>query len=430
MPLAEPIASLDFLKGVRGLTYPLTNLKGPGRLKSASPQTRTPSNGSSFHGESGSGFTLSGDSYDLPQPDPRVNNAFPRRRPLGNCRIRVLPTKCSRKEAGVFDDFLDGERIELTVPIVLDDKGYLDRRCPSGQCGSGFKVHHDDWLEIVADEAAYCPICGHSQEAQYFSTPEQDQYLGDFAMQHVMGMVDDSMEGLARSFNSRQQAGFVSLSMTYERGAPQLVVPCEASDLLRQDIRCEKCACRFATIGAAYFCPACRHNSGVLEYNASVENIEKILVALDQLVDAMKAHADEDAAENLRRSLLENSMEDLATILQRRTETLFALLPNEAQFTRDDNLFQRLVDASALWERATGVSYKDIVDENEWQDLGTMMQRRHKVGHKLGHVDQRYVEKSGDAGYEVGQRLVIRKHDVKRYLACVKKLVGGLEKLL
>jgi hypothetical protein len=218
--------------------------------------------------------------------------------------------------------------------------------------------------------------------------------------------------------------------MSYERGAPLMILPCEATELLRQDIRCEKCSCRFTTIGATFFCPACQHNSGSLEYQSSVENIERILDALDQLAGAMRAQNDEDVAENLRRSLLENALEDLATILQRRTETLFASLANEASFSRDDNLFQRLSDASDLWKQATGPSYEDLLDAPKWMALNTMMQRRHKIGHKHGHVDQKYVDKSGDCSYQVGQRLVISKKQVRIYLTAVKKLIDGLEKLV
>lgn len=330
----------------------------------------------------------------------------------------------------MFDELSDGESIELSVPIALDDKGYLDRRCPSSECGVDFKVHYDDWLSLVKDEAAYCPVCGHAHDAQDFSTPEQYQYFGDMAMQHAMRIFDESMVYQARSFNARPQSGFVRLSVSYEPGAPLLVVPCEATELFRQDISCEQCSCRFATTGAAYFCPACQHNSSSAEYESSVENIERILDTLEQLTAAMRAQHDEDAAENLRRSLLENTLEDLATVLQRRTERLFASLANEASFPRDDNLFQRLSDASDLWKQATGTSYEDLLDAQEWAALNTMTERRHKIGHKQSHVDQRYRDKSGDSTYQVGQRLVISKEQVRAYLSAVRKLVDGLEKLV
>jgi len=45
-------------------------------------------------------------------------------------------------------------------------------------------------------------------------------------------------------------------------------------------------------------------------------------------------------------------------------------------------------------------------------------------------VDQRYVDKSGDRSYAVGQRLVISVQQVQRLAAIITKLVGGLRDLV
>jgi hypothetical protein len=45
--------------------------------------------------------------------------------------------------------------------------------------------------------------------------------------------------------------------------------------------------------------------------------------------------------------------------------------------------------------------------------LETMIQRRHKLGHCQGIVDQRYIEKSGDTSYGIGQRLLISRELVE-----------------
>ena len=53
-------------------------------------------------------------------------------------------------------------------------------------------------------------------------------------------------------------------------------------------------------------------------------------------------------------------------------------------------------------------------------------QRRHILEHNAGIVDGRYIEKSGDTSYSVGQRLVLKKNEVRELLAIVRKLCNGL----
>lgn len=63
---------------------------------------------------------------------------------------------------------------------------------------------------------------------------------------------------------------------------------------------------------------------------------------------------------------------------------------------------------------------------DELRTIEVMVQRRHKIGHAQAIVDQRYVEKSGDRAYEVGQRLVVTRAQVVRLAAAVEKLADGL----
>lgn len=49
----------------------------------------------------------------------------------------------------------------ISVPIDVDEKGYLDRQCPSEDCEFFFKVNEEDWLNIVSDDAVWCPFCRH-----------------------------------------------------------------------------------------------------------------------------------------------------------------------------------------------------------------------------------------------------------------------------
>jgi hypothetical protein len=59
---------------------------------------------------------------------------------------------------------------EVSVPIERDPEGFLDKECPSETCFFLFKVHGDDWLNIVRDEEVFCPSCRHAAPAKSWYT--------------------------------------------------------------------------------------------------------------------------------------------------------------------------------------------------------------------------------------------------------------------
>ena len=53
-------------------------------------------------------------------------------------------------------------------------------------------------------------------------------------------------------------------------------------------------------------------------------------------------------------------------------------------------------------------------------------QRRHLLTHQGGIVDQRYLDRSGDPDYALGQRLVIREAAVQEFADVLSTLVTGM----
>ncbi len=316
------------------------------------------------------------------------------------------------------------------VDMPLDEKGYLDRQCPAAQCKASFKVVDQDWNEKLANETAYCPICGKSAEDTEWNTPDQIAYATREIERAATGRINRALRTSARRFNSRHQRGFIQLRMSVRPDRLPVRVPIGAAEALRQDFACAECGCRYSTIGAAFFCPACRHNCPLTDFETCVRTITTILDGIASISSTIRDTSGLDAARNVERQLLENAVEDIATVLQRTSGALFCQLPNQANYRRDANLFQRLVDASDLWKQATGASYEDFVTSYEWALAKRMMQRRHKIGHEYGMVDQRYVDQSGDRSYEPGQRLVVHEREVRDLLAIVIKLLVALRGLV
>ncbi len=90
------------------------------------------------------------------------------------------------------------------------------------------------------------------------------------------------------------------------------------------------------------------------------------------------------------------------------------------------NVFQRMDEASELWQSAIGRGYGDILNATEFVFLKKMVQRRHKLGHSQGMIDSRYVRNTGDSNYQPGQRLVVNQADVRELAKVATKLVAGL----
>lgn len=322
-----------------------------------------------------------------------------------------------------------GGTISVPIGIPIDDDGYFDRRCPSDACRSDFKVLFEDWKNKVSDAQVFCPICREEAESAEWNTPDQVEHIQRVALNRISGIIDNALSQDARDFNRTQSPGFVQVSMAYKAGAPTLIVPISAAEELRQKFSCEECECRYSSLGAAFFCPACGHNSAESTFAQTVAAVQKSLAALPAIQVAVQATSDADAAKNTAREILENSMGRIVGAFQRVAETLFDRTPGAATVRRRKNVFQNLAEGSALWRTATGKGYEDFLTSIEMADLLRLIQQRHLLAHREGIVDQDYINKSGDKTYAPGQRLVIQETAVIRAAYLVSKLTEELRKL-
>jgi hypothetical protein len=184
---------------------------------------------------------------------------------------------------------------------------------------------------------------------------------------------------------------------------------------------CEVCGCRYASIGAAFFCPACGHNSARSTFADTIANVRRGLDLIPRLTEML----DKDQAADLGRGIAENAMVKLVTAFQRCAEATYDALP-DPKAAPGFNAFQRLADGTALFAGATGRGYEAIVPPDELAELRRAFQQRHTLVHDDGLVDQQYIDRSGDTSYRVGQRLVIKPVAARRAAELVEKLAGGL----
>jgi len=311
---------------------------------------------------------------------------------------------------------------QISVSIEADAEGYFDRECPSPECLFLFKIHEDDWRDKVRDEEVFCPFCGHTADSDKWWTQDQIEHSNKTAVRQVEQRLGRAMKRDADRWNRRQpRNSFISMTMKVDNRPRHVPLPLSAAEPMRLKITCSECACRYAVIGAAFFCPACGHNAAELVFAQSLGGIRNALGSIGAVRTAI---SDKDAAETTVRLLIENGLQNAVTAFQRYAEALFARHSSAPPPRR--NAFQNLAEGSDLWHGAFGNRYDAHLAAAELAALTRAFQQRHLLAHTQGLVDQDYITRSGDNAYRVGQRLVIREATVRECLDLIEKLANGL----
>lgn len=317
---------------------------------------------------------------------------------------------------------LDGTHT-VSVPVPTDADGYFDKECPNEECQSSFKVFAEDWRNIVRDEEMFCPFCRHAAPTDQWHTTEQVEAAKKAAIAQFQGRINSAMKRDADQWNRRQpRDSFLKITMKVDSRPGHVFLPPMAAEPMRLKITCPACSCRYAVIGAAFFCPACGHNAADLMFTQSIDAIRKALGAIPGVRAAID---DRDAAETTVRLIVENGLQNAITAFQRYAEALYATRFPSLPAPRR-NAFQNLAEGSALWLAASGKEYGDFLTVAELTVLGRYFQQRHLLAHRQGLVDADYITRSGDTSYREGQRLVVREASVQECLTIVEKIARGM----
>lgn len=314
--------------------------------------------------------------------------------------------------------------MEIPITIHSDEKGYFDRECPNENCLYTFKINMQDWKEKVSDDEVHCPMCGHIDTADKWWTQEQLESMQEIAASYAMSMItkelDKAFGKLARSTRNNK---FLKITYKPSKKITFQNNPIGQSEEWETDITCEKCGTRYSVIGSAYFCPCCGHNSAVSAFNESTDSIEKMLKSLSEMKQLLTESYGRDKAETMCRGLLESSLGDIVSAFQKFASCHYDKLTGEISRVND---FQIIEKGSQLFKDAAGKGYEEWLSDQELHDMNMLFQRRHLIEHNNGMVDQKYVDKSGDHSYVIGQRLVVKENDAYALLAIIKKLAKGL----
>jgi RNA polymerase subunit RPABC4/transcription elongation factor Spt4 len=317
---------------------------------------------------------------------------------------------------------MDGQSV--SVPIETDDNGFIDKQCPDEDCEFIYKVNEEDWANIFKDEAVWCPLCRHEAPADQWFTLAQVEHAKAEALAVIQGKINNALRSGAQKFNRKQpKNSFISMSMKVIGGTKKThTIPASAAELMQLEIQCEECESRFAVIGSAYFCPACGHNSVTRTFYDSLRKIRAKKDNVEVVRKALVESTGKDGAELICRSLIETCISDGVVAFQKYCEGMY-----EPYGKSPFNAFQRLEQASQLWEKAVQIAFDFWLTEEELKALGILYQKRHLLAHNEGIVDSKYIQKSADNSYKEGQRIVIVGRDVEVLVSVLEKLASSIE---
>ena len=317
--------------------------------------------------------------------------------------------------------------MDIPIELISDEKGYFDRECPNENCLYTFKIKIQDWKDKVSAEEVHCPMCGHIDTSEKWWTQAQLDSASKIASDYVMDMISGELDKIFGRL-ARSTRGNKFVKITYKPGKRISFSnnPIGQSEEWETEIECDKCGTRYSVIGSAYFCPCCGNNSAISVFDESLDSIEKMLESLGEMKELLTNSYGRDKAETMSRSLLESSLGDIVSAFQKFAECVYKQKSSEKVRVND---FQIVEKGSNLFLDATGKGYDEWLTKQEIERMNLLFQRRHIIEHNAGIIDEKYVEKSSDPAYVVGQRIIVRKEDAQELLRIIKKLSMGLKSL-
>lgn len=318
--------------------------------------------------------------------------------------------------------FLDqiGPTYTYHMQLQPDKDGNIDRACHRSSCSFKFKVNSDDWNNLFKDEAVYCPFCGYKAPSDEWNTPEQQKQLEEQAISSFEAELNKAIAKDVKKYNcSQSRDGFLSLTMSFNGKTSFIDLPAKALEEMEQKIQCDKCGARYAIVGAAFYCPCCGYNSAKLIFQNTIDKVKAKIENISFIKSEISKY-NKDNAIVICNSLLESSMSDLVIALQKLCEAVYPTIKGAVKTKQ--NVFQRIDESDILWKNICGHGYSDWLSSNEYYLLVKFFQQRHVLQHNDGIVDQKYIDKSQDDSYQVGERLVINESDIKEFSDIVSKV--------
>jgi hypothetical protein len=296
---------------------------------------------------------------------------------------------------------------QLSIPINADEDGYLGRECPVEECLGYFKITPGTGIKGPAP--CHCPYCGHSGDSNTFFTQEQIEYAKSIALRQFTDALHQDLKSM--EFNHPPRGGFgIGISLKVTQGARHPIQHYREKEL-ETEVICDACTLRYAIYGVFGWCPDCGIHNSVQILSKNFELARKEL--------SLAETVEKDLADHLIGDALENVV------------SAFDGFGREICLRKGFEIrFQNLRGARRNVQEKFGFDFADGLTAEQWQYVSRVFQKRHLLAHKLGVIDDEYVQMANDPGAVAGRKVQVSPNEVRSSIETIeilgRRLFGGI----
>jgi len=268
------------------------------------------------------------------------------------------------------------------VPIMSDEDGYVGRECPQDDCEGYFKVKFGTGIQEPIP--CTCPYCGYEADHSGFMTKDQNEYIKSYVMSKITGALEKDFSQWTRNMNRKNQNDFFSINFQFK--ARKIPIRYYNEKDLETKIICEDCDLYYSIYGIFSFCPDCKtHNSlQILKKNFEIAEKE---ICLSESIDNSE----------LAETLLSDSLENVVSSFDAFSREFLKVKAEELSLpgAAGNISFQNPVGADRNINQYFNIDLQSIFSSN-WTFIIKCFQKRHLFAHKMGVVDEQYLNKTND----------------------------------
>ena len=204
-------------------------------------------------------------------------------------------------------------------------------------------------------------------------------------------------------FEHKPQGMFgIGISMKVQESVP-LPIRYYREKQLETEVVCDNCTLRYAIYGVFGWCPDCGvHNS----LQILVKNLE---LAKKELTLAQAA--DIELANHLIGDALENVV------------STFDGFGREICLQKGSEIhFQSIAGARRRVQDTFGFDFADSLAADEWECACRIFQKRHLLAHRMGVIDEEYLQRANDPGAVAGRKVRVSHDEVNSAIGIVEVL--------
>jgi hypothetical protein len=292
---------------------------------------------------------------------------------------------------------------QFSISLSPDNDGYLGRECPVETCQGYFKITPGTGIKGPAP--CHCPYCGHTDDSGTFNTKEQIEYAKSVVLRQVTDAIFKDMKSLEFDHKPRGSFG-IGLSLKVTRDSPHPIRHYREKQL-ETHVVCDSCTLRYAIYGVFGWCPDCGTHNSLQILSKNLELAQKELVLAETVEHELADHLVGDALENVVSAFDGFGRE---VCLRKGVEIRFQSLAGARRNVKD----------------RFGFDFAEMLTVDQWEEICRVFQKRHLLAHKMGVIDEDYMQKVNDPGAVLGRKVTVTREEVISSIAVVDTLGRSL----